>query len=368
MHRIKPAIVASALLACLLTAALVAQAPATPAATAEAALHSPPQTPSDAAARAVLDKYCVTCHNARLKTAGLLLDRMDAAHVGDAAETWEKVARKLRTHEMPPPGASRPDAATYGSMTNWLETALDQASAASPRPGRIPVHRLNRTEYANAIRDLLAVEVDARALLSADEPDQHGFDNVASVLSVSPALLENYLSAASTVSRLAVGDPTINPVVDLFKIPTALVQDDRTNEALPFGSRGGAVVRYQFPLDGEYTIKVVLKRQLYLYLMGMGESHQLDVRLDGVLLKRFTIGGEGKGMTAPESFAGNTQGGTRSASARQGRRPGRGRVVRQPAVGTRRRSATPAARFRPDDERGVLRQPGGGDHLRRWPI
>jgi cytochrome c5 len=279
---------------------------ATPPVAAAAAAQG--AAPEAAPPRAVLDKYCVTCHNARIKTAGLMLDRMDTARIGDAAETWEKVARKLRTHEMPPPGITRPDAATYGSMTSWLETALDQASAAAPRPGRTPVHRLNRTEYANTVRDLLALEVDARTLLSADEPDQHGFDNVASVLSVSPALLENYLSAASTVSRLAVGDPTINPVVDVFKVPTALVQEERASESLPFGSRGGAVVRYQFPLDGEYSIKVVLKRQLYLYLMGMGEAHQIDLRLDGALLKRFSIGGEGKGLTAPESFAGNTQG------------------------------------------------------------
>src|SRR5206468_11064739 len=139
-----------------------------------------------------------------------------------------------------------------------LETALDRASAAAPRPGRMPVHRLNRTEYANTIRDLLALEVDARTLLSADEPDQHRFDNVASVLSVSPALLETYLSAASTVSRLAVGDRSINPVVDTFKIPTAWTQEDRASEALPFGSRGGTSIRYHFPLDGEYTIKIVL--------------------------------------------------------------------------------------------------------------
>jgi Protein of unknown function (DUF1587)/Planctomycete cytochrome C len=258
--------------------------------------------------RTVLDTYCVTCHNARLKTAGLLLDKLDVERVGDAAEAWEKVARKLRTREMPPPGRPRPDEIVYGSLVSGLETALDQASQATPHPGRVPVHRLNRTEYANAIRDLLALEVDGRSLLLADEPNPHGFDNVASVLSVSPALLESYLSAASTVSRLAMGDPTINPVVDTFKVPTAWVQDDRTGEDLPFGSRGGTSLRYQFPLDGEYSIKVVLKRQLYLYLMGMGEPHQIDVRLDGALVKRFTIGGEGKGRTAPESFAGNTQG------------------------------------------------------------
>jgi len=256
----------------------------------------------------VFDQYCVTCHNAKLKTAGLLLDQMDVEHVADAAEAWEKVARKLHTREMPPPGRPRPDEATYSAMASWLEAVLDAASAAKPNPGRVPVHRLNRTEYANAIRDLLALEIDSRTLLLADEPDHQGFDNVASVLSVSPALLESYLSAASTVSRLAIGDPTINPVVDTFKIATALVQDDRASEELPFGSRGGTAIRYHFPLDGEYSIKVVLKRQLYLYLMGMGEPHQIDVRLDGVLIKRFTVGGEGKGTTAPESFAGNTQG------------------------------------------------------------
>jgi hypothetical protein len=257
---------------------------------------------------ALVNKYCVTCHNARLKTAGLALDQMDPAHIGEAAEAWEKVARKLRTREMPPPGRPRPDDETYSAAAAALESALDSASAARPNPGRVPVHRLNRTEYANAIRDLLALEIDSRSLLLADDPDHQGFDNVASVLSVSPALLESYLSAASTVSRLAIGDSTINPVVDTFKIPTALVQDDRTSEALPFGSRGGTAIRYLFPLDGEYSIKVVLKRQLYLYLMGMGEPHQIDVRLDGVLIKRFTVGGEGKGLTAPESFAGNTQG------------------------------------------------------------
>ena len=208
---------------------------------------------------------------------------------------------------MPPPGAPRPDEAAYRSLVESIETTLDAAAEAAPNPGRVPVHRLNRTEYTNAVRDLLALEVDGRSLI-ADEPDSHGFDNVASVLTVSPALLESYLSAASTVSRLAVGDPSRNLVVDTFKVPTAMVQDDRANERQPFGSRGGTAIRYHFPLDGDYSIKVVLKRQLYLYLIGMGEPHQIDLRLDGTLLKRFTIGGEGKGLTAPESFAGNTQG------------------------------------------------------------
>jgi len=263
---------------------------------------------SSATLAPVLDQYCVTCHNARLKTAGLAIDQLDLTQVERHAEVWEKVARKLRTHEMPPPGTSRPDKATYERAAAALEAALDAAAAAHPRPGRVAVHRLNRTEYANAIRDLLAIDVDVKALLPADEPDQQGFENVASVLSVSPRLLENYLSAAAAVSRLAVGDAGTTVVEDVFRVPTATVQDDRAADDMPFGSRGGMSVQYYFPVDGEYGVKVVLRRQLYLYLIGMGEPQQIDIRLDGALLKRFSIGGEGKGATAPESFAGNTQG------------------------------------------------------------
>ena len=266
-----------------------------------------PAAPTDTL-RPLLDRYCVTCHNDKLKTAGLVLEGFDVARIGHQVDTWERVARKLRTREMPPPGLPRPDQNAYEVATSGLEAALDAAAAANPNPGRVVVHRLNRTEYTNAVRDLLALDIDGRSLLSADEPDQQGFDNVAGVLTVSPRLLENYLSAASVVSRLAVGDPSLGTVENTFKIPTALVQDDRANDALPFGSRGGISIPYHFPLDGEYRIKVLLKRQLYLYLIGMGESHQIDIRLDGTLVKRFTIGGEGKGRTAPESFAGNTQG------------------------------------------------------------
>ena len=270
-----------------------------------ATLQAQDARPADS--RAVLNTYCVGCHNSRLRTGNLALDDRDPARVAAAPDVWEKVARKLRTREMPPAGARRPDDETYRRLISSLESDLDAAAIATPRPGRVPVHRLNRTEYTNAIRDLLALDVDGRQLL-ADEPAGNGFDNVASVLTASPALIESYLSAASTVSRLAVGDRTLGPVVDTFKVPTAMAQDDRSGERQPFGSRGGLSVRYHFPADGTYTVKVVLKRQLYLYLIGMGEPHQIDLRIDGALLKRFTIGGEGKGQTAPESFAGNTQG------------------------------------------------------------
>jgi mono/diheme cytochrome c family protein len=256
----------------------------------------------------VIQQYCVGCHNARLKTAGLVLENADAGRVGDQPDLWEKVARKLRTGEMPPAGMPRPDRATYARVTVELETALDSAAADKPNPGRVPVHRLNRAEYTAAIRDLLGLKIDGKALLSADGADQEGFDNVASVLTVSPVLLENYLSAARTISRLAVGDPTLPPSVHTTKYAKALPQDDHMSGDLPFGSRGGAVIRHHFPLDGEYSVKVLLRRQYYEYIVGMGEPHEVDIRLDGVRLKRFRVGGEAKGMTMPEAFAGNTQG------------------------------------------------------------
>jgi mono/diheme cytochrome c family protein len=266
-----------------------------------------PQSPAPRL-QETLDRYCVSCHNGRLKTAGLQLDSLDVRQVARDAEAWEKVVTKLRTGEMPPPGRPRPDAVTYAAVAAALEHELDAAAAATPQPGRVPVHRLSRHEYTNAIRDLLGLEIDGRTLLPSDEAEQEGFDNVASMLSVSPALLENYLSAARTISRLAIGDPALRPVVDSFKIPKALIQDDHLGDDLPFGSRGGALIRYHFPLHAEYTIKVLLRRQEYDYIVGMGEPHQLDVRLDGVRLKQFTVGGEAKGMTTPENFAGNTQG------------------------------------------------------------
>jgi hypothetical protein len=259
-------------------------------------------------AGAVIQQYCVVCHNAKLKTAGLVLNVTDLEHIEDHSAVWEKVVRKLRTGEMPPAGMPRPDKATYTSVAAELESALDAAAAAKPNPGRVPVHRLNRAEYAAAIRDLLGLNVDAKALLPADESDQEGFDNVSSVLSVSPFLLENYLSAAHTISRLAIGDPTLPPSTETIKYSKLLPQDDQMDEDLPFGSQGGGLIRHYFPLDGEYTIKILLRRQYYDYIVGMGEPHQIDIRLDGVRLKRFTVGGEAKGRTMPESFAGNTQG------------------------------------------------------------
>ncbi len=261
------------------------------------------------AARAIVEQYCVACHNGRAKVAGLALNPAQMDRIGDHADVWEKVARKLRTREMPPPGMPRPADSAYDAATTEVEAALDAAAAAHPEPGRVAVHRLNRAEYVTAVRDLLGIEVDAKSLLPADEAVQEGFENVAAVLSLSPALLENYLSAARTISRLAVGDTTINPGFDTFKISKTLFQDGiQMSDDLPFGSQGGIAIPYFFPVDSEYTIKVLLRRQEYDYIMGMGEPQQLDIRLDGELLERFQVGGEAKGQTMPESYGGNTQG------------------------------------------------------------
>src|SRR6516164_8199944 len=182
-----------------------------------------PNKASTSPQRALLDQYCVTCHNQRLRTAGLLLDTAAVDDVAGSAAIWEKVLRKVRTGAMPPPSMPRPDKTALDTFTSRLETALDQASSADPNPGRVAVHRLNQAEYANAVRDLLGLEVDGRSLVLGDDADEQGFDNIAGVLSLSPALLERYLSAARTVSRLALGDPTIFPVFAIYEAPKSLV-------------------------------------------------------------------------------------------------------------------------------------------------
>jgi hypothetical protein len=187
---------------------------------------------------------------------------------------------------------------------------LDSEAAAKPNPGGLlPLHRLNRVEYTNAVRDLLALEVDGRAMLPNDDSD-HGFDNVASVLSVSPVLLERYLSASRRISRLAVGDPGIGPGLEskTYALPKTLFQRERMSEDLPFGSRGGIAIHHYFPLDGEYAVKIRLQRNYVDYVRGVTEPHQLDVRLDSALIKRFAVGGEFKGNPAPVSFGGNISG------------------------------------------------------------
>ena len=256
--------------------------------------------------RVFLDTYCVTCHNQKLKTAGLMLDTVDLTKPGVQAETLEKVVAKLRAGSMPPPGMPRPDAATYRIVASTLENEIDKAWAANPNPGRIgAVQRLNRAEYNNAIRDLLAVDLDVKPLLPGDDTADGSFDNFADTLSVSTAHLERYMSVAREVTRLATGLPPVKPNLETFEVPLHVLQEDRMDEDLPFGSRGGLAIHYDFPVDGEYAIKVRLQRQYQDYLKGMGWPQQVDIRLDGKLLKRFKVGGAGKGRAAATSYAGD---------------------------------------------------------------
>jgi mono/diheme cytochrome c family protein len=258
------------------------------------------------ASQAVLDQYCIGCHNQRLRTGGLVLESLDATKPQANPDVWERVAAKLRAGLMPPPGRPRPDTATSQAVASWLEAEIDRAWVANPNPGRTnAVHRLNRTQYNNAIRDLFALDLDVRTLLPGDETADGSFDNFADVLTVSTSHLERYLSVARQVTRLATGLPPVNAGLEIFEIPLHVVQDDRQSEDLPFGSRGGMAIRYNFPVAGEYRITVRLRRQYQDYLMGMGWPQQLDVRLDGKLLKRFTVGGGAIGRPAAASYAGD---------------------------------------------------------------
>ena len=252
-------------------------------------------------------RYCVTCHNDRLRTAEFSLDGVDLSDLGGHAEQWEKVINKLRTRTMPPVGRPRPDIETYDALASWLEHELDQYAADRPNPGRTEAfHRLNRAEYANAIRDLLVIDVDVNELLPADDIDQYGFDNMADVLTVSPALMDRYLSAARKIGRLALGEEPLGPATETYSVNILNVQDDRMGDDVPFGSRGGLGIRHYFPVDGEYDLAVTLHRNYVNYVRGMGSRHELEVRLDGELVRSFTFGGEEPDVTqAPASYGGN---------------------------------------------------------------
>ncbi len=275
--------------------------------------------------RALVDRYCVTCHNgdfvrgtgeprsllvSQLRAVGLALDDVDVNNVGEHPEVWEKVVRKLRVGAMPPQPRPRPDKETYDGFRRWLEDELDRAAEANPDPGRTQAfHRLNRTEYSNVVRDLLDLDVDVSEWIPADAPDRHGFDNNAGALSLSPALLERYVSAARKISRLAMGSPPSGgAVIQTYDVPLNLIQNNQQSEDLPFGSRGGAAIRYHFPVDGEYRIQVRLRTNYVGYVRGIDQSHEVEVRLDGRRIKQFTFGGEAPGTPAPISFAGNIRG------------------------------------------------------------
>src|SRR6187397_805295 len=249
----------------LATARPGAQVPAAPVAVTEATSST-----------AVLKQYCTTCHNERLKSGGFVIDPADVANVGSGADRREKVVRKLRTQSMPPPGAPRPDAASYDRVATFLETELDRTEAARPHLGKLPLTpRLSRTEYRNAVRDLLALEslpreVSIDYLLPPDNISS-GFDNIADLLFISPSNMERYLDAARKISRLAIGDPAMPVMVNIYRLDPEHPQDERVDE-LPFGTRGGIAVRSEFPVDGTYIVKVEV---------GAAQGHDLEILVDG---------------------------------------------------------------------------------------
>ena len=243
--------------------------------------------------QAVLDRYCAGCHNDRLQTAGLTLEGLDLEHVGAGAETWEKVVRKLRAREMPPPRRPRPDEETYAEFVEWIEAELDRASLADPNPGIETLHRLNRTEYTNAIRDVLALEIDGRELLPADD-QSYGFDNIADVLSLSTSLLERYMLAAGKIAQLAIGDPSIRKTTATYSTSPVLLQHQRMSELQPFGTRGGFATRHYFPVDGEYEVRITLERTHGDAIKGLQKRNRLEVRLDRARVAEFQIGADGQ--------------------------------------------------------------------------
>ncbi|HJT87049.1 MAG TPA: DUF1592 domain-containing protein, partial [Bryobacteraceae bacterium] len=248
-----------------------------------------PETSPQAHFRGVLNQYCVVCHNQRLKTAGLMLDTLDLAAVPSRAEIWEKVVRKLRSGTMPPQGMPRPGHDTYDALASWLEARLDQSAGDAPYAGRPVLHRLNRAEYANAIRDLLAIDVDASALLPPDD-SAYGFDNISDALGVSPSLQEHYLSAALKIAALAIGDPKVTPGSETWRIRQDLSQN-RHIENLPLGTVGGTLVHYNFPLDAEYTFQAKLYRTNLNIMRGLETAHQVEFTIDGKRILAASIGG-----------------------------------------------------------------------------
>ncbi|MBM62371.1 MAG: hypothetical protein CL484_05425 [Acidobacteria bacterium] len=245
------------------------------------------QSVTDATHTDLINQYCLSCHNSRVLMAGLALDTVSAGPIGDYTEVWEKVVRKLRARQMPPSNVRRPDETTYIAAVRSLEAALDRQAAAVPNPGRTDTfRRLNRTEYHNAIRDLLDLEVDVASLLPSDS-SSFGFDNV-TVANLSPTLLERYVSSAERVSRLAVGRPGLGPGGRTVRVKPDLTQEGHL-PGMPVGTRGGALLSHNFPVGGEYEIRVRLARDRNEHIEGLSESHQIEMLLDGEPVGEFTV-------------------------------------------------------------------------------
>ncbi|HET9272542.1 MAG TPA: DUF1592 domain-containing protein [Vicinamibacterales bacterium] len=262
--------VAAGLQACLGVALLLVAVPAAP---------QTRQSPQGEGGQAVVDRYCTTCHSARLKTGGLVLEGLPVAQAGQQAQVWEKVVRKVRTGMMPPANAPRPERATLDALATTVELTIDRAAATVPNPGAPALHRLNRTEYANAVRDLLELPIDAASMLPGDDSSE-GFDNMASVLGVSPALMQAYVTAAAKISRLAVGDPTISTDLTTYQAPRGMSQTTQ-REGLPLGTRGGLLVTHVFPLDAEYEFRVGRAGGGFFGLPAVGTDDEVEITIDG---------------------------------------------------------------------------------------
>jgi mono/diheme cytochrome c family protein len=259
-----------------------------------AAAQTTPASPV-AAQKATFDRYCLTCHTTRQKDRGVVpiaLDTLDMSRVASDAAVWEKVVLKLRAGVMPPASAPRPDKTTHDALASWLEGELDRSWNANPDPGRTePLHRLNRAEYRNAVRDLLDLDLDVSSLLPGDDVS-YGFDNIAGVLKLSPTLMERYLAAAQKVSRLAVGTPPRTPAIDYFRIADDLSQDAHL-PGLPLGTRGGTKISYPFPMDAVYEIRPRLTRDLNESMPLYTDPQVLEISIDGERVGTFTLPGIG---------------------------------------------------------------------------
>ena len=275
--------------------------------------------------RALLDQYCVICHNqavvnsvaaaneglqtTQLRNLGLTLDTEDVSNLALNPEVWEKVIKKLRVGVMPPPNYPRPDKVSYDGFRAWLENELDRIGASQVNPGRTQAfHRLNQTEYRNSIRDLLDLDIDVADLIPADAPDRYGFDNNAEVLALSPLSVERYVTAAHKIAELAVGASPRGASIKTYDVPLNLIQDERLSEELPFGSRGGTAIEHLFPVDGEYRITVKLQTNYVDFVRGYDAAHEMELSLDGEYLQTYAFGGDAPGMPAPYGYAGNIRG------------------------------------------------------------
>ena len=288
-HAIRAAVISGCALAVVTAAASALRADRAPAQASARAAQAPAAGAAAAGSdQALVKQYCVTCHNDRVKTGGLSLEGLNPSEPAGHADVWEKAVQKLRGGMMPPRGMPRPDDAVLDGLVASLESSLDRAALGSPDPGHKPVHRLNRTEYGNAIRDLLDLDVDVTDLLPADD-ESHGFDNIAGVLRVSPSLLEQYLAAAHKISTLAVGTDT-----DLIRIAYRVPPDDSQEdhvEGLPLGTRGGLLFRHTFPQDAEYEFAVKLMRNIVGYMTGLEFEHTLEITIDGERVFSARVGG-----------------------------------------------------------------------------